>query len=81
MLHKWIKQCVKVFEDIKEEITTDQVLTTFSPNLLLILATDASPHGLSTDVTQMERNGQLPLLQKHKVKQSQTTATLLTRLL
>lgn len=52
LLHKkrnfsWTKQCNDVFNDIKQEITTDRVLTTFSPHLPLILATDASPHGLS----------------------------------
>lgn len=62
LLHKknsfnWTKQCNDAFEEIKKEITEDKVLTTFSPDLPLILATDASPHGLSAVLSHKMADG------------------------
>ena len=44
---KWSLECERAFNAIKNEITSDRVLTHFNPKLPLVLATDASPYGIS----------------------------------
>lgn len=43
----WSKLCEKAFQRIKTEVTSNAVLTPYNPSLPLILATDASPWGIS----------------------------------
>lgn len=52
LLHKdkkfvWSSECSQSFKKIKEIIASDQVLIPYQRDLPLILATDASPHGIS----------------------------------
>lgn len=42
---EWTTKCEKVFQDLKEEICGEKVLTPFHDNLPVTLATDASPTG------------------------------------
>lgn len=44
---KWTSACQRSFQIIKNEISSDKVLVSYNPDLPLILATDASPHGLA----------------------------------
>jgi hypothetical protein len=42
----WTQQCEDAFNQVKHQITNEQVLVPFDPKLPLILSTDASPVGL-----------------------------------
>ena len=42
----WTKECEQVFYEIKEKLTFDLFLTHFDPNLDIIVASDASTHGV-----------------------------------
>lgn len=53
----WTKECEEAFSKIKKEMTSDQVLMAFNPQHPLILATDASPHGLSAVLSHILPNG------------------------
>ncbi|XP_011687071.1 PREDICTED: uncharacterized protein K02A2.6-like [Wasmannia auropunctata] len=44
---EWNKECQRGFDWIKSQITSDNVLALFNPNEKLVLACDASNHGLS----------------------------------
>ena len=44
---KWTKECENAFNNIKQIIVSDQVLTSYNPDYEIIVATDASPFGLS----------------------------------
>ena len=43
---KWPKKCQEALEEVKALITSEQVLTHFTPDIPLTLACDASPYGL-----------------------------------
>lgn len=42
----WSRRCQLAFDTMKKAIASDQVLTTYTPSLPLVLETDASPFGL-----------------------------------
>ena len=42
----WSAECEAAFIDLKQEIASDRVLTTFNPELPITLTTDASPTGI-----------------------------------
>ena len=44
---KWSLEYERPFNAIKNEITSDKVLTRFNPKLPLVLAMDDSPYGIS----------------------------------
>ena len=43
---KWDADCQKAFDKVKEELTSERVLAHYDPSKKLILACDASPHGV-----------------------------------
>jgi len=53
----WSEDCEKAFQDIKKEMKSDRILTHFDPNLPLILATDASQHGISAILSHIYPDG------------------------
>ena len=54
---KWTEQCDKAFHDVKEMITSEQVLTNYDPSLPLTLACDASPVGIGTVLSHVMNDG------------------------
>ncbi|CAB0017933.1 unnamed protein product, partial [Nesidiocoris tenuis] len=53
----WTSKCQIAFEAAKREVASDRVLVPFSTELPLILATDASPHGLAGVLSHLMPNG------------------------
>ena len=45
---KWEKECKKAFEEVKQMITSDNVLVHYNPDLPVIISCNASPYGLGT---------------------------------
>jgi hypothetical protein len=45
--YEWTAECDEAFRKIKAEMISDRVLVSFDPNLPIVLATDASPYGIS----------------------------------
>lgn len=43
----WSEECQKAYELLKKEVTSDQVLVHFNPDIPLILSTDASNHAIA----------------------------------
>jgi len=54
---KWTEQCDKAFHDVKEMITSEQVLTNYDPSLPLRLACDSSPVGIGTVLSHVINDG------------------------
>ena len=54
----WTKDSDEAFKTVKKLITSDEILTHYDPNLLLCLATDASPCGLGAVLSQIMPNGE-----------------------
>lgn len=57
----WNESCQKSFADIKEELLSDRVLMPYSESLPLILATDASPVGISAILSHQTPAGERPI--------------------
>ena len=53
----WTEECEQAFNRAKQEISSPRVLTPYDPSLPLILATDASPYGLSGVLSHRLPNG------------------------
>ncbi|XP_054280986.1 uncharacterized protein K02A2.6-like [Macrosteles quadrilineatus] len=59
----WSQECEKAFTCVKEEIASDTVLTPYNPDFPVILATDASPVGLSAVLShKMPNNEERPIV-------------------
>ena len=54
---KWTEQCDKAFHDVKEMITSEQVLTNYDPSLSLMRACDAFPVGIGTVLSHVMNDG------------------------
>ena len=54
---KWTEQCETAFYNVKEMITSEQVLTHYDPSLPLRLACDASPVGIGAGLSHMMNDG------------------------
>lgn len=54
---KWDKNCEKSFQSVKREMQSDNFLVHFNPKLPLILATDASPYGVSAILSHICEDG------------------------
>ena len=54
---KWTQKCQEAFIKIKEQIASEQVLTQYNPDYPILLATDASPYGLSGVLSHKMPNG------------------------
>lgn len=58
---EWDKKCQQSFEDIKAELQSDKVLMPYDEKLPLILATDASPFGISAILSHKTSVGERPI--------------------
>ncbi|XP_055838569.1 uncharacterized protein K02A2.6-like [Episyrphus balteatus] len=58
---EWLPDCQHAFEVLKKEIVSENVLVPFDENLPLILATDASPVGLSAILSHSTNQGEKPI--------------------
>ena len=54
---KWTEQCETAFHNVKEMITSEQVLTHYDPKLPLRLACDASPVGIGAVLSHVMNDG------------------------
>ena len=54
---KWTEQCETAFYNVKEMITSEQVLTHYDPSLPLRLACDASPVGIGAVLSHVMNDG------------------------
>ena len=54
---KWTEQCETAFHNVKEMITSEQVLTHYDPRLPLRLACDASPVGIGAVLSHVMNDG------------------------
>ena len=54
---KWTEQCETAFYNVKEMITSEQVLTHYDPSLPLRLASDASPVGIGAVLSHVMNDG------------------------
>ena len=54
---KWDKECKKAFEEVKQMITSDNVLVHYNPDLPVIISCDASTYGLGTVLSHRLPNG------------------------
>lgn len=54
---KWKKQQEKVFQKVKEDIQFNECLVHYSPELPLLLATDASPYGVGAVLSHVYPDG------------------------
>ena len=54
---KWSEECVKAFEDVKEQITSARVLTHYNPKLPITLAADASAYGVGAVISHVFSDG------------------------
>ena len=57
----WNDECEQTFEIIKKELSNENVLTMYDEALPLILATDASPFGISAILSNVTNNGECPI--------------------
>ena len=55
----WTKECEQAFREIKEKLTSDLFLTYFDPNLDIIVASDASTHGVGACILHKWKEGQV----------------------
>ena len=54
---QWTEQCEKEFYNVKEMMTSEQVLTHYDPSLPLRLACDASPVGIGAVLSHVMNDG------------------------
>ncbi|XP_055613887.1 uncharacterized protein K02A2.6-like [Uranotaenia lowii] len=54
---KWTKECEKSFRIVKERMQADNCLVHYSPDLPLLLATDASPYGVGAVLSHIYPDG------------------------
>ena len=54
---KWTEQCETAFHNVKEMITSEQVLTHYDPSLPLRLACDVSPVGVGAVLSHVMNDG------------------------
>ncbi|XP_061177726.1 uncharacterized protein K02A2.6-like [Saccostrea echinata] len=54
---KWTKQCEQAFTEVKEIMTSEQVLCHYDPNQPVKLACDASPYGLGSVLSHVMDDG------------------------
>ena len=54
---KWTEQCQTAFHNVKDMITSEQVLTHYDPSLPLRLACDASPVGIGAVLSHVMNDG------------------------
>ena len=64
LLHKekkwiWTKECEQAFREIKEKLTSDLFLTHFDPNLEIIVASNASTHGVWACILHKWKDGKV----------------------
>ena len=64
LLHKekkwiWTKECEQAFREIKEKLTSDLFLKHFDPNLDIIVASDASTHGVGVCILHKWKDGKV----------------------
>lgn len=55
--YEWTENCQRAYQWLKDQITSDRVLTLYDPNKQLILACDASFHGLSAVLSHRFEDG------------------------
>ena len=60
-LWKWGSEQRKAFQQVKDLLQSNRVLTHFDDQLLLILACDASPYGLGAALSHQMLNGEKPV--------------------
>ena len=64
LLHKekkwiWTKECEQAFREIKEKLTSDLFLIHVNPNLDIIVASDASTHGVGACILHKWKDGKV----------------------
>ena len=55
----WTKECEQAFLEIKNKLTSDLFLTHFDPNLDIIVASDASTHGVGACILHKWKDGKV----------------------
>lgn len=55
----WTKTCQNAYEAIKKEVTSDQILVHFNPELPIVLETDASKVAVAGILSHRMRNGEM----------------------
>ena len=55
----WTKECEQAFREIKNKLTSDLFLTHFDPNLDVIVARDASTHGVGACILHKWKDGKV----------------------
>lgn len=58
---KWGNTCQKAFEDVKSSIISAEVLTHYDVQKKLVLACDASPHGIGAVLSHEEKSTERPI--------------------
>lgn len=58
---EWNDICQRSFDDMKSELQSNRVLMPYDENLPLVLATDASPYGLSAILSHQTKSGERPI--------------------
>ena len=59
----WTSSCDRPFQQVKKILASSEILVSYDPDLPLILATDASPHGLSGVLShQMPDGAERPIM-------------------
>ena len=58
---KWDSACKRAFKEVKEALTSEQVLTHYDPEKELILACDASPYGVGTVLSHIVDGKERPI--------------------
>ncbi|XP_055522875.1 uncharacterized protein LOC129717057 [Wyeomyia smithii] len=54
---KWTRQCEESFDDVKRQMQAEKCLARYSPELPLLLATDASPYGVGAVLSHLMPDG------------------------
>lgn len=55
---KWSAACQKAFPLIKKELVSEKILTTYNPELQILLSTNASSYGLSAILSHIIPDGE-----------------------
>ena len=55
----WTKECEQAFREIKNKLTSDLFLSHFDPNLDIIVASDASTHGVGACILHKWKDGKV----------------------
>jgi hypothetical protein len=53
----WTEECQQAFNNLKEELCTQTLLTRFDPRKQLVMACDASPYGVGAIISHREEDG------------------------